>query len=87
MLLSCYSITRILDSQHVGVGQVEIHSQPPQMSHDDHHPHEYEDIQELHDTNCNDGGLPDEPNTFTQLMSCIWASEDHLHTSSTSHVT
>ena len=37
------------------------------MPHDDLRPHEYEDVQELHATNRNDGGSPpDEPNVLTQ---------------------
>ena len=36
------------------------------MSHEDLQPLEYEDIQEMHATNRNDGGIPNEPNTFTQ---------------------
>ena len=40
---------------------------PPHMSHDNLQPPVYKEIQELCATNnSNDGGLPDEPKTFTQ---------------------
>ena len=61
------STTREPASQDVELG---LHPLSPHTPHpetdDDLRPHEYEDIQELRATSCNDGGLPDEPNVLTQ---------------------
>ena len=46
---------------------------PPHMSHD-LQPPVYEDIQELRATNCNDGGLPDEPNMVVQCATTLKTS-------------